>query len=364
MLKIAIALRTRPEPFDLADYARQTATEYPPYMPRTPSTRLPKLPALVEQKLTKTGYTRGATTKEIFQNRVTRNNPVLIDLEYWEQCREPDDGTQDYENGFIVLVEPSWYFGTSDAAEQLASRGLSLGVNALLLYRRRSDWVTYGPPSGREMQAATSRLAPLGGTYFARVHATVSSDGNMIIEGFNTTALRGAGIRVYEYASKQTINHAKLQLEALLWMCEGSVASMVEAGMSLEDATVRRERQLERAAAQSLLDERRLRELRMIDAVGHTVCPLCFERINAGLFLKRSEQAVGRETYDLTTTEVSLFHIEELRVGRLQHKPYNLGWGHHFCNVVVKDAGIAPTLTWMERVLANQLETGLDGESG
>lgn len=43
---------------------------------------LPKLPPLVEQKLTKTGYTRGATMKEIYQNRVTRNNPVLIPWEF------------------------------------------------------------------------------------------------------------------------------------------------------------------------------------------------------------------------------------------------------------------------------------------
>ena len=54
----------------------------------------------------------------------------------------------------------------------------------------------------------------------------------------------------------------------------------------------------------------------------------------------------------LTVTEVSLFHIRELRTGEFNHKPYNLGWGHHHCNVVVKDAGIDATLEWMREVIA------------
>ena len=46
-----------------------------------------------------------------------------------------------------------------------------------------------------------------------------------------------------------------------------------------------------------------------------------------------------------------MFHIQELRTGEFNHRPYNLGWGHHHCNVVVKDAGIQPTLDWMREVL-------------
>jgi len=47
----------------------------------------------------------------------------------------------------------------------------------------------------------------------------------------------------------------------------------------------------------------------------------------------------------------------------LQHKPYNLGWGHHFCNVVARDAGIMETLDWMKGVLENQVAGNLDAES-
>lgn len=70
-------------------------------------------------------------------------------------------------------------------------------------------------------------------------------------------------------------------------------------------------------------------------------------------FCNKELQAEGREVPDLTVTNTSLFHINELRVGRLNHRPYNLGWGHHYCNVVVKDSGIHGTLEWMKEVLKN-----------
>ncbi|GAP57973.1 hypothetical protein AHiyo1_09350 [Arthrobacter sp. Hiyo1] len=181
-------------------------------------TARPKLPALVVEKLSKTGYTRGATVREIYQNRVTRYNPVLIPWDQWELCKMPNDGSDGYENGFIVIIEPQWYFMTPEADEILAAEGVELGVNALLYYNRRFDWLAYRPTSGtldngKPFQPATSRSNPLGGTYFARIHATTAADG--VVEGFNSSALRGAGIRVYEYASSQTISDTKIQLEAL-----------------------------------------------------------------------------------------------------------------------------------------------------
>ena len=40
-------------------------------------------------------------------------------------------------------------------------------------------------------------------------------------------------------------------------------------------------------------------------------------------------------------------------MGKFEHRTFNLGWGHHHCNVVVKDAGLIPTLQWMKFVLEN-----------
>ncbi len=39
-------------------------------------------------------------------------------------------------------------------------------------------------------------------------------------------------------------------------------------------------------------------------------------------------------------------------------RSYNLGWGHHHCNVVVKDSGIVETLEWMREVLNRNIQDG------
>lgn len=318
-----------------------------------------KLPALLDRKLYKTGQTRGATTREIYQNRVSRSSTVLIPLDFWDACAIPDDGIGFYESGAIALVPPEFYFSTPNADEALESKGLALGKNALLLFLRRSEWNDFAPargsklPNGLAFEPAQQRSAPLGGVYMARIHSTTSAGGGAIVEGFNETEIRGAGIRVYEYASAKTIADTRLQLEALLWLCHDAVRQMVDSGMTESGALARRTAQLDKAEAAGLLDQDRLEQARMINSERVTICPLCRRMISAGEFLQRGVQAEGRETWDITVTEVSLFHVEELRVGKLQHKPYNLGWGHHFCNVVVKDAGIEPTLEWMRDVLRN-----------
>ncbi|MFR9730391.1 BstXI family restriction endonuclease [Saccharopolyspora sp. MS10] len=326
---------------------------------RPAKVKLPHLPQLVRSKLDKVNYTRGASNRELFQNRVSRNNRVLINWESWSLCKFPDDETEEYEKGFCVLVSPSWYFENPNADEELAAEGIEIGTNAVIFFQRRQDWEVYSPKggvlsNGKEFTPANSRENPVGGTYCARIHATVSDGATSIEEGFNSNKTRGAGIRVYEYASSQTMADAELQLEAMLWHCYDAEEVMIDENMSPIDVSLRKGHQLEEARQRGLLNIERLQTVRMIDRESNTVCPLCLERISATDFFKRSKQADGRETYDLTTTEISLFHIQELRVGNLLHKSYNLGWGHHFCNVVAKDAGIIPTLKWMKSVLDNQ----------
>lgn len=331
--------------------------------------RLPKLPSLIDRKLYKTGQTRGSTVQEIYQNRVLRNSTVLIPWEYWESCKTPDDGTDRYENGYIVLLDPDWYLSSPDADTVLKNEGIELGVNAVLYFQRRSQWIAAGVvegevlPNGKVLEAPTSRTAPIGGTLLARMHSTTSESDTRMHIGYNEKSLRGAGIRVYEYASSETISRARTQLESYFWLSERSVEAVVDEGMSHADAVKRRDSVLATAKEMGLLDYQKLREMRILDAENVTICPLCLERIPASLFFKRGEQAEGRETWDITVTEVSLFHIEELRVGKFQHKPYNLGWGHHFCNVVTKDSGIDGTLEWMDVVVERNRQSGWQSQT-
>jgi len=295
----------------------------------------------------------------IFQNRVSRNNTVLVQFNRLEVDSQPPDGADEFEKGFIVLVDPEVYFGTEDIDAVLAEDGLVLGENTLVFYQTRAQWKAHNPDE-LGWTAAQSRNNPLGGQYVARVPGNTSNDDDAgrIIRGYDHTKSKGAGIRIYEYAHRATLDQCTAQLEALYWHCHDAVAVAIQNGMAEDDAQLRKTMVLEGCVREGLLDLAKLREIRVLNDQNETACPLCLERLGAQGFFSRMEQAEGREVPDLTVTQVNLFHINELRMGTFNHKPYNLGWGHHHCNVVVKDAGIDATLLWMRDVVERNKAQG------
>lgn len=315
--------------------------------------RMPALPKLLERKIYKTGQTRGADDDEIYQNRVSRQSTVLIPYPSWPVCK----GT--YENGFIVLISPERYFATAEVEAELEAEGLELGKNLLVFYETREQWNSHNPED-EGWTPATQRIAPLGGQYVARVAGTTAADsGERINRGFTTTSMKGAGIRVYEYASAALTAQCRLQLEALFWMCGDSDAVAVASGMTAGDRDARRKEILQQCTDQGLLDLDRLKAARAVNSRGLSICPLCLEALSSKGFISRMEQAEGREVHDLTITQISLFHIKELRFGVLNHAPYNVAWGHHHCNVVVKDSGILETLKWLKEIIDRNVTEGL-----
>jgi len=321
-------------------------------------TKLPKLPQLLNSKIYKTGQTRGADDDVIFQNRVNRNSTVLIPFDYYDRCSIAPDNNGAFENGFIVLIKPEDYFDKPSVIQFMKDAKLKLGINALLFYETRNQWNTYNPIEKR-LKFAKSRLTPLGGHYVARVPSTTAEDDEKIIHGFNSSGLKGAGIRVYEYASSNIIKECHLQLEYLYWHCVDSLEISVSAGMKNEDIIARKSAIIELCETRGLADNDRLLQARMIDKQENTVCPLCLERLSASGFLNRLEQAEGRYVPDLTVTQINLFHIRELKTGEFNHRQYNLGWGHHHCNVVCKDSGIIETLRWMKIILEKNITNGV-----
>jgi hypothetical protein len=311
--------------------------------------RLPKLPSLLERKIYKTGQTRGADDDEIYQNRVGRNSTILIPFSQFEKYYNEKIYSLKYENGFIVFISPKDFFNP-DSKGIIRKYKLNLGDNLLIFYETREDWNKYNPEKMGFM-VAKSRTTPLQGEYVARIPATTAEKGEKIIKGFNLTKLKGAGIRAYEYASSQIINDAKLQLEAIFWHCYDADSIVMKYGMSKNDVIKRKKWALSESAKRGLLDYKKLIDERILNAEHIAICPLCLEKISANGFFNKVSQAEGREVIDLTITQLNLFHIHELRYGEFNHMPYNLGWGHHFCNVVVKDAGINNTLEWMINVL-------------
>ncbi|MBM3475207.1 MAG: BstXI family restriction endonuclease [Armatimonadetes bacterium] len=319
---------------------------------------LPALPALLDRKIYKTGQTRGADDDDIFQNRVSRTNTVLIPYSSLGTCGGVDRCRSLYEEGYIALIEPEAYFGAEGGEAALRADGLVLGENALVFYETRAAWNAHDPRS-LGWQPASSRRAPLGGQYVARVPATTAGHGGeKIVQGFNQTDQKGAGIRAYEYASRETNDQCRRQLEGLFWLCPDAEEAAAANGMTADDAAVRNAGVIAECAETGLLEEAQLVRMRAVDADGVPACPLCLEPLSAHGFFARMEQAEGRAVPDLTVTQVNLFHIEELRMGVLNHRPYNVAWGHHHCNVVVRDAGIQKTLEWLRDVLDRNVSRG------
>jgi len=309
-----------------------------------------KLPKLIESKIYKTGQTRGADDDVIYQNRVNRNSTVLIPYSVYDICSQAPDNEGIFENGFIVLIKPDIFFLNDVLKKEMESKGLYLGKNALLFYETREQWNHYNPEK-LNLNVAISRKEPLTGDYVARVPSTTSKKDEKIIHGFNTSGSKGAGIRVYEYASSEIFKRCKVQLEFLYWQCYDSREISLSFGMSKEDIENRIQENIEEADKLELNHTKRLFEQRIFDKDNNTICPLCLKKLSAIGFFNKLEQAQGRDVPDLTVTQLNLFHINELKNGIFNHKPYNLGWGHHHCNVVTKDSGIFGTLKWMAEVI-------------
>ena len=57
-------------------------------------------------------------------------------------------------------------------------------------------------------------------------------------------------------------------------------------------------------------------------------------RKDANKFFEDVEQPEGREVDDNTQKDIVLMHVDALRSRVLNHRPYNLGWGHNYCNLI------------------------------
>lgn len=224
-------------------------------------TLIPKLPQLLKSKIYKTGQTRGADDDVIFQNRVNRNSTVLIPYDFYEQAKTAPDNNGIFENGFIVIINPIEYFENPKSDQQLQLKGLKIGENAILFYETRQQWNSYNPLN-LKLEPATSRQKPLGGKFVARVPSTTSSNDEKISIGFNTSGQKGAGIRVYEYASKEVIKDCQTQLEYLFWNCIDANEVALSTGMTEEQIETRKSHIKELCKIRNLSDNKLLHKNR------------------------------------------------------------------------------------------------------
>jgi hypothetical protein len=222
---------------------------------------------------------------------------------------------------------------------------VQIGLNAFIYYDNRRDWREL-PPLDNWTPCETRDG---NGHYLARVPATTAAAAEEAAE-----IVRGIpqGIRFFEYASPTDDAHTVAQLAWLAWHTDGIREATGNATAEPAGALLRY------LADNGLADLRRWEQANAIVANSArnstaTICPLCLNPIKATDLMTRLEQVEGREVVDLTVTEANLFHLRDLLPGEYNHRPYQVAWGHHHCNSVARDHGVAFTIQWMREVLAN-----------
>lgn len=108
----------------------------------------------------------------------------------------------------------------------------------------------------------------------------------------------------------------------------------------------------EECIRRNFLDFDRLEELGVWNKeTNEVICPLCHKPVYAEEFFDDVLQAGGREVPDNTQKYIVLMHVDALRSGEFNHRPYNLGWGHNFCNQIQGDKDISETIIAIEEIL-------------
>ncbi len=190
---------------------------------------------------------------------------------------------------------------------------------------------------------------------------------------------RGLGNFDFDYANLETIENVKLQMEYLILssvskndenFAEYVINHFEEFKHKDETVTFKKwmeeenhEQYKEKFSEElnklksfckenELLDYDKLTELGVWNnEKNHIICPLCHKQIYLNQFFENVEQMKGREVIDNTQKEIVLMHIEALAPGKFNHRPYNLGWGHNYCNLIQGDRDLNETIGILEDII-------------
>ena len=311
------------------------------------------LPKDLKRKIKKTSQTRGAQpySRVVYQNRVSRSNKVVIPFQFRDHIYPGG-----FDNDYSVLVRPGDYFdpSTKEVREDFP-KNIHIGKNqAFIYYDNRKAWRDFPPLphwkprkhlidgkafDGQEKGFKRDLHGVDQGEYIARVPGLTGRGENAapIIEG------PPQGIRFFEFTPQEELKKIELQLAYLCTLSQGFDNKETDSYKKL----------IEEVEKHKLNDHERLQEKGILSKDNKLICPLCREPLSLNELTEQVEQMEGREVVDLTITKVNLFHIKEIRPGEFNHCTYNLGWGHHHCNAIVRDTGIQETLQWMKKVLSN-----------
>jgi hypothetical protein len=283
------------------------------------------------------------------QNKVNRASQVAIPLDVYIQ--HPVVGQRDYDGGFLVYASP---------AEHAAGlpQSLVLGINCVVLYTTQAEFAAHPPPAAWNVfklvdasgNVADSWRTAAGwtGHYYARIP---KAGGGWDYKGSLAKAI---GIRQDEYCSQLDQRYVVGQMAYIAWSIQGTAQRLGQAGPP--------QYLIDYLTANGMLDRARLEAAGILTAGGAAQCPFCRAELTYNELVNQAPQQVGRRLSSSNATALHLMHIEPLKMGEFNHKPYNLAFGHAKCNHAQGEDSILRSVEFLfERRLSDALHVaGLD----
>src|SRR5699024_8677258 len=352
----------------------------------------------LKKKIDKT--TEARSGKGIYKRRNNRNYRVIIHYSTYQKIiNENPDFLKKYENGYAVRISPEEYF----ESEQLAA-GLEIGKNAFVYYKTIESYRKYPPKkewneiielytSNSDYESRKNAEQEWVGEYAKFINNTSTAKVSRICksnhklskaekaelkEKYNlktVPAQAGLGNFDYDYASKEEQTNIKYQLSFLLLninnmdehlyeLCKNDLSKReLEFSNIAYEAASFGKQEFMKVYQQSLdiivdyCDEHNLLDFKKLEEIRawsnerkEPVCQLCLETLSAKDFLETELQVDGREEEDNTRSKIALMHIHALKPGEINHRAYNLGWGHRHCNQIQEDMDIETTLLRLKKI--------------
>ncbi|EHO84453.1 BstXI family restriction endonuclease [Fusobacterium ulcerans] len=315
----------------------------------------------------------------------------------------------EFLEGYAVLITPKEYFGSSYPSRSTTlDDNFILGTTGFVYYSTIDEYNNYLPLNDWKEVYELSTIGNqtnMPKTWYGDYVLNIKNSSNQRIspicknrnsqnieeiqiffdayfpEILKCPAQAGLGNYDYDYASPEIINLVKMQMLFL------ALSSKEEDGISFEEYIKNNSTSLShvgdsaiykryltsdeylddfrktftnfklKCQRKGLLNYEKLFEIGAWDIINNLpICPLCGKPIHPHEFFEEIEQTEGRQVSDNTQRAIVLMHIEALRPGKLNHRPYNLGWGHNFCNTIQGDKDISETIEELRKIIVNYEE--------
>ena len=285
-------------------------------------------------KVSKSGYaTPRGGDKGGYQNHVYRTGKVIIPYEKFKNINP-----NIYKGGWVVRLFVNQAFDENKRLHVIKNKfvDLVIGKNCFVLYRSYEELSNFPPLrnwSIREHFSKDNKKSKTRtfdgydkGHYILRTPAQGGSTKVTKLKRYEGIA---QGFFAPEYSTSEFDYLVRLQLVYLIMQSENNPYKP-EHGLHIKKILKK----------YNCLDIEKFKYYSAIDSNKKLTCPLCLKKIKYEDLHRtadysdnsHSENAVTQNVYTTRSTQVNVFHMRPLVYGSVEHKPYQVFWGHHHCN--------------------------------